>query len=208
MIHRGTDALIRQCSTDNLVERARAGDGDAFAVLMSRHHSIIRRTAYAFLKNPEDAEDVVQDVALNVFRKLHTFEGNAAFSTWLTRIAINLSLMRLRQFRRSRLSSLQDLTDGAEAFFAPLADRAPGPEQQYRTSEIKQRLYKAISKLPSRLREAAIDQIYGEMTMIEAAQSRGLSVAAAKSRAYRARKILTATVRSQGSSPRLARKYC
>jgi RNA polymerase sigma-70 factor (ECF subfamily) len=62
MIEEGSNAVIRECSTDNLVERARIGDGEAFAELMGRHRSVLRRTAYAFLKNSEDAEDVVQDV--------------------------------------------------------------------------------------------------------------------------------------------------
>jgi len=84
---------------DSLVQLARCNDSEAFNELMRRHQGAVRRTAYSILKNFEDAEDAAQETYLRVFKKLASFEGASKFSTWLTRIAINTSLMRLRQQR-------------------------------------------------------------------------------------------------------------
>lgn len=190
MLYQARNAILQQSSTDSLLELARGGDSDAFGELMKRHHGIVRRTAYSFLRNHEDADDVVQDVSISVLRKLHTFEGNAAFSTWLTRIAINASLARIRQTRRRPIYSLEELTSGDEAAFFPIADHKPSPEQQCACNEMKHRLSQAVSKLPDTLRNVANDHLYDELSMVEVAGKRGLTLAATKSRAHRARKRL------------------
>ena len=194
MSYRGNNAELYQCSIDTLVEMARSGDGDAFSELMGRHYGSIYRTAYSFLRRFEDAEDVVQDVSLTVFRKLHTFEGASAFSTWLTRIAINASLMRLRKIRRGRVFSIEDFGDSAADYFSPLADSKPSPEQVYAARELEDRLSQAVSRLPLPFKEAATDVIYEDLSMPQAAGKRGLSLPAVKSRCYRARKMLMLTL--------------
>lgn len=89
--------------TNHLLEKARSGDRGALGELIDQHYHLVQRTAYRILKNTADAEDVTQEVSLKVLFKLHTFEGQSAFSTWLTRIAINESLMFLRKSRRMAL---------------------------------------------------------------------------------------------------------
>ncbi|SEB43017.1 RNA polymerase sigma factor [Terriglobus roseus] len=177
-------------STEDLVELARSGDDEAFGELMNRHRSTVRRTATAILKNWEDAEDVVQEVSLSVLRKLHTFEGNAKFSTWLTRIAVNASLQRLRRARSRPSSSLEELTGGDDAAFVLIAASGLNPEQEYSSRQMRKNLGKAVSLLPIRLREVAQDYIYEELSLVEVADKRGLSLPAVKSRTYRARKKL------------------
>jgi RNA polymerase sigma-70 factor (ECF subfamily) len=185
---------IQQADTDLLIQLVRSGDCDAFSELMGRHDSIVRRTANSILKNTEDAEDATQETYLKVFMKIHTFEGASKFSTWLTRIAINTSLMRLRQRRCRQISSIEELTDGDASSFLPLADTRLDPEQQSCAADMRLRLYEAVRRLPSQLREVAEDQIYLELPMKDLAEKRSMSIAAAKSRAYRARKLLAGSL--------------
>jgi len=185
---------LRHTDVNFLIQLVRAGDTDAFSELITRYQIRVFRTAYSILKNSEDAEDAMQETYLRVFNKIHTFEGTSAFSTWLTRIVINTCLMRLRQKRTRPTMSFDELNDGDGSSFLPLAAVGPNPEQAFLSADLKQRLHKAVHRLPASLREVAQDQIYGELLMQQVADKRGLSVAAAKSRAYRARKMLVVSL--------------
>jgi RNA polymerase sigma-70 factor, ECF subfamily len=190
MFESHADRSTRQ-NKDQLVLRAQSGDREAFSELISRHRPLVQRTAYSILKNRDDAEDVTQDVSLNLLRKLHTFEGDSAFTTWLTRIAINSSLIYLRKARRSRLSYLDDFVDGEVPLTRELSDTAPCPEQQCLSNEARNRVFQGISRLPVKLKKVLSDQVYLELPIAEVARRQGLSVAATKSRTYRARKLLS-----------------
>lgn len=85
-----------------LVTRLQAGDVSALDTLMERHASRVYRLAYAITRNHADAEEVVQDVFLNVFRKIATFEGRAALGSWIYRVTANVALMRRRKRRLPR----------------------------------------------------------------------------------------------------------
>src|SRR6201996_2929763 len=89
-----------------LVERAKAGDTAAFEQLVRQYDRQIYRTALHITQNREDAEDITQDVFFKAFQKLDQFQGNSKFSTWLVRIAVNESLMRLRKRKTSKTVSM------------------------------------------------------------------------------------------------------
>ncbi|MDE1162327.1 MAG: sigma-70 family RNA polymerase sigma factor [Acidobacteriaceae bacterium] len=186
-------------SIDALINRARSGESDAYGELLKRHAALVCRTAYSFVHNNEDVEDIYQEVSLCVFRKLHTFQGASTFSTWLTRIAINASLQRLRQTRRKPVTSFEDLTDD-ESSFLPLADSAWDPEQLCLDGEQRAQLSRAISRLPPSLQNIACDYVYEQLPILQIAERRGLSLAATKSRAYRARQRLMAILGQQKST--------
>ncbi|MFT4112609.1 RNA polymerase sigma factor [Silvibacterium sp.] len=190
MYSRGSYAALQHMSVDTLVKSAQAGDGDAFGELMMRHSGLIRRTAYSVLRNAEDAEDIVQEVALKGLRNIHAFEGKAAFSTWLTRIAFNASLARLRYARCRPSSSLDALSESEASAFLALSDASPNPEEQCLAMDGRRRLELAIARLPIRLQDVVFDHLYEDMSMAEVARKRALSLAAAKSRSCRARKRL------------------
>src|SRR5487761_2568645 len=99
-----------------LVERVRAGDISAYDTLVRKYERQIFRIAQHITQNREDAEDVTQDAFLKAYEKLDQFQGNSKFSTWLVRIAVNESLMRLRKRKTSKTVSMdQDVQteDGA-----------------------------------------------------------------------------------------------
>lgn len=200
MAQRCSDTYTKD-NVDHLVRLAKCGDREALSELMRRYSRLVTQTARGILKNADDAEDVAQDVSLIVLNKLHTFEGQSAFSTWLTRIAINASLTWLRKAKRSRLSSLDEPAyEGGPQVREP-SDMAPCPEQQYLCNEARHRLHDGIAKLPWSLRSVLADQIYLELPMVDVAKRQSLTLAAAKSRTLRARRILVHKLnRRDGSS--------
>ena len=92
----------------DLVERAKAGDMEAFSELVRRYERRIYRMARQITQNDEDAEDVLQESFLKAFEHLDSFQGQSKFYTWVTRIAVNESLMKLRKRKSDRTVSLDE----------------------------------------------------------------------------------------------------
>ncbi len=122
-----------------LVERVRAGDLSAYDTLVRKYERQIFRIAQHITQNREDAEDVMQDAFLKAYEKLDQFQGNAKFYTWLVRIAVNESLMRLRKRRTSRTVSMDEDIETEEGKV-----RAVGNSAQDRPG--------SAARLPHRLR--------------------------------------------------------
>ncbi len=95
------EARHEPASELELAERARGGDASAFRAIMQRNNARLFRVARSVLKEDADAEDAVQETYLKAYTKLGEFRGESTLSTWLTRIVLNESLMRLRQVRRT-----------------------------------------------------------------------------------------------------------
>jgi len=171
-----------------LVERVRAGDVSAYDTLVRKYERQVFRIAQHITQNREDAEDVVQDAFLKAYEKLDQFQGNAKFYTWLVRIAVNESLMRLRKRRTGKMVSIdEDLETEEGSVPRDLADWAPDPEQNYSQAELAEILRKTIQGLPQGFRVVfALRDVEGLSTE-ETAETLGLSVPAVKSRLLRAR---------------------
>ncbi len=171
-----------------LVERARAGDASAFETLVRQYDRPIFRVAQHITQNREDAEDIVQDVFFKAYNKLNQFQGNSKFSTWLTRIAVNESLMRLRKRKTSRTVSMdQDVQTEEGSIPRDFADWTPDPEQQYNQSELGEILQKTIAGLSPGFRTVFTLRDIEHLSTEETATALGLSVPAVKSRLLRAR---------------------
>src|ERR1700724_2123066 len=132
-----------------LVTSARAGDVHAFETLVNKYDRQIFRIAQHITQNKEDAQDVVQDAFLKAYEKLDQFQGNSEFYTWLVRIAVNESLMRLRKRRTGKMVSIdEDIETDEGSVPRDLADWAPDPEQNYTQAELHTILEKTIKGLP------------------------------------------------------------
>jgi RNA polymerase sigma-70 factor (ECF subfamily) len=179
---------LKQMSDEWLVLAARDGDANAFAELRARHSSRILRTTYRITGNWEDAEDALQDAFLKAFLHLNKFEGKSSFSTWVTRIAINMSLMIMRKKRRNRELSIDVSDNDCESHdgWDPL-DLREDPERRYARHERAELLKGAIRRLRPALRAAVELQQAQDYSVQELADSLGISLAAAKSRLLRAR---------------------
>src|ERR1700761_4498035 len=171
-----------------LVERAKAGDTSAFEQLVRQYDRQIYRTALHITQNREDAEDITQDVFFKAFQKLEQFQGNSKFSTWLVRIAVNESLMRLRKRKTSKTVSMdQDVETDEGAIPRDFAEWRPNPEQNYSQAEMKAILDKTIAGLPPGLRTVFTLSDIENFSTEETAEPLGLSVPAVNSRLLRAR---------------------
>src|SRR5947209_16079159 len=136
-----------------LVHACKAGDAAAFEDLVKRYDTKLFRIAQHITHNREDAQDAVQEAFLKVFRKLTQFQENSQFSTWLTRITVNESLMKLRKQRSSREVPI-DEDSQSEGHLAPyeFADWAPNPEKLYEGSELRNILRTELQELRPSLR--------------------------------------------------------
>jgi RNA polymerase sigma-70 factor (ECF subfamily) len=178
----------KQMSDEWLVLAARDGSANAFAELRARHSSKILRMTYRITRNWEDAEDALQDSFLKAFLHLNKFEGRSSFSSWVTRIAINMSLMIMRKKRANRELSIDVSDNHCESYdrWEPL-DLREDPERRYARHERAELLRGAIRRLPPALRTAVELQQAQEYSVQELADSLGISLAATKSRLMRAR---------------------
>ncbi|MGD0442806.1 MAG: sigma-70 family RNA polymerase sigma factor [Edaphobacter sp.] len=178
---------LKPMSDEWLVLAAKNGNANAFAELRARHSRKILRTIYRITRNWEDAEDALQDSFLKAFTHLNKFEGRSSFSSWVTRIAINMSLMIMRKKRAIRELSI-DAGDGCESDdrWEP-RDLGEDPEHRYARHERAELLRGAIRQLPPALRAAVELQQAQEYSVQELADSLGISLAATKSRLLRAR---------------------
>jgi RNA polymerase sigma-70 factor (ECF subfamily) len=174
-----------------IVAAAQSGDGHAFEVLVERHQSRIRAVAWRFARVREDTEDIAQQTFQQAFIHLKQFEGNSSFSTWLTRIAINQSLLLVRKKRASREVPIHESSAENEPSF-PLdpPDPGPSPEDHYSQREWKQILSRAINELSPEIRTAVELRDLDELSMGETAGIMRVSVAAVKARLFHGRKKL------------------
>jgi RNA polymerase sigma-70 factor (ECF subfamily) len=171
-----------------LVNSARAGDVQAFETLVNKYDRQIFRIAQHITQNREDAQDIVQDAFLKAYEKLDQFQGNSKFYTWLVRIAVNESLMRLRKRRTGRMVSIDDDIETEEGSVPrDLADWSPNPEQNYSQAELAEILRKTIQGLPQGFRIVFVLRDVDGLSTEETAETLGLSVPAVKSRLLRAR---------------------
>lgn len=180
-----------------LVERLRGGDAGALEALMERYASRVYRLAQGITRNEADAEEVVQDAFLTVFRKIHTFEGRAALGSWIYRVATNAALIKRRGKRAEVEVSLDSqlptfLPDGHRAGDPAfvMADWSQTPEADLLSGETREILSKAIDALPDRFRTVLVLRDIEELSNEEVAEVVGESVAAVKSRLHRARMAL------------------
>lgn len=179
-----------------LVAAAKTGDGYAFEMLVNRYHSRIFAVALRYTKLYEDAEDATQQTFQKAFVNLQNFEGKSSFSTWLTRIAINESLMLLRKVRLLREVSIDDPANQDEnAPSLELADASPNPEAHYILREGVRLLSVAIGQLMPEMRCALTLQLC-EFTARETARYMGISIGAVKARLFHGRRKLHKMLRS------------
>lgn len=174
-----------------LVHATRSGDVAAFEELVKRHDHKLLRIAQNVMHNAEDAEEVVQETFLKAFQHLGQFRGDAKFSTWLIRIAMNQALVMLRRMRTAREVSLdKDFQSEEDNLPIDVADWAPNAEELYGAAELREILRDRLNQLHPRLRVVFVLRDIEGLSVQQTAEALKLSVAAVKSRSWRARSQL------------------
>jgi RNA polymerase sigma-70 factor, ECF subfamily len=179
-----------------LVSAAKSGNQRAFEVLVERHQQRMLGFARRYTGVREDAEDVVQQTFQKAFIHLNKFQGKSSFSTWLTRIAINESLMLLRHGRALREVSVDDYIEAeGKTACLEISDSSPDPEASYLRRERAQILSETLGNLRPGMRTAIELRELAELSTEETARRMGVSVAAVKARLFHARKKLQEKLR-------------
>jgi RNA polymerase sigma-70 factor (ECF subfamily) len=175
---------VTAVTDEELVRRSKEDDERAFGELVSRYESKVYSLALRMVRNPEDAEDVLQDTFLRAYRGIKSFQGASTFSTWIYRITANSALMRLRK-KQLPTVSIEDQDERETPI--NIADWTPGPVEQLMTQELQQEMDAAIESLPPEFQQVFILRDVEEKSNAEVAEILDLSVAAVKSRLHRAR---------------------
>jgi RNA polymerase sigma-70 factor (ECF subfamily) len=168
-----------------IVEQIRAGDVDAFRVLVGRHGRTVFNMAYRMTGNENDAEDVVQETFMKAYRQLNRFESRSSFSTWLHRIGINCALDALRT-RKGRREVADPHDSESLAAMNSLAARDPLPDSQAHDCEVRQCVTEALDCLTPNERAAFVLRHFQDMPIREIGGVLGLKESATKVTIFRA----------------------
>lgn len=178
-------AAVATALTDaEVVRRVLGGEPALFEVLMRRYNQRVYRAVRSVLRDEGECEDAMQQAWLGAYSHLDQFAGTAAFSTWLTRIALNEALGRAR--RRSRLAPAEELPEEDDS----MATAAQDPEGQAANRELGHILEAAIDELPDHYRSVFMLREVDGMSTADAALSLGVSEEVVKVRLHRARLAL------------------
>ena len=182
-------------SEQDLVERAKGGDDDAFRVLVERHSRGVFRSAYRVTGNSADADDVVQETFLRAYRALGSFDARATMATWLNRIAINcsLDLIDSRKRRESRHADPELLSS--------LAATSASPDRIAIGSEMQRAIAEAMDQLSGNERTAFVLRHFEGMPLEEIGQILGIRLNATKNTVFRAVRKLREQLQPFTGSP-------
>jgi RNA polymerase sigma-70 factor (ECF subfamily) len=172
----------------DLVHASQNGDLSAFEELVKRYDHKLLRIAQHVTHNQEDSQDVVQEAFLKAFEHLGDFREESQFSTWLIRIALNQSFMKLRKRRTGKEISLDNNFE-SDVDMPPMevVDWAPNPEQLYGASELRDILVNILEDLRPSLRAVFVLRDIEGFSIDQTAEALNVSQAAVKARLWRAR---------------------
>jgi RNA polymerase sigma-70 factor (ECF subfamily) len=175
-------------SDEQMVERALSGDADAFGVIVRRWERRIYALAFGMLGREEEARDATQETFLAAFRNLRGFRGEAKVSSWLHRIAVNQCITRQRRARVRSETALEDEAERDAASFTAATHESPARLAESR--ERNEAVRRAVSSLPTELRQVIVMKEFEELTFQEIAEALELPLSTVKSRLYTALKQL------------------
>ncbi len=165
----------------DLVSRARSGDKAAFGSLVKLHQKRLLRMVLGMVGDVDAAMDIVQESFVKAYQALGSFETGRPFYPWLSTIATNLAINRIRQAGRNT---------GLEVILDTRADKSPDPSQELQLKENDRRFLAALKEMPSAYREVFVLRTYDELDYEQIASRLGISAGTVDSRLYRARRFL------------------
>lgn len=175
-----------------LIEQIRSGDQQSFRKLYELHQDRVYNTAYGFVHHTEDAQDITQEVFVELYHSLSAFRGDSSLNTWIYRITVNKSLNHLRKKHNRSLFSGFRKSAGQEqgSWVVELPDQQLNPADRIENKELQQQLQRAIDNLPEKQRIAFILEKLEDLSYKEIAQVMETSLSAVESLLFRARQSL------------------
>ena len=173
------------------VQRALAGDADAFRANMQTHNRRLYRIARSILRNNADAEDAVQEAYVSAFTNLASYRGEGNLKSWLSRIVINESLGRIRQRHSSiDLATLEQQQGEAQIIQFPQSTPNDDPERTMAQRQIIQLVEQATDNLPEAFRLVFVTRVIEGMSIDETSELLGIKPETVKTRLHRARQLV------------------
>lgn len=174
-----------------LVRKAQKGDTGAFEELVARHRDKIYARAYSMMRNEEEAIDLSQEAWVKGWQRLQQFQGESSFTTWMTRIVINLCLDQLRKQKRQRADSIEEMAEegGVERQMPPVM---VNPTERLERGELRQRIDRAMEQLSYEHRTVLVLHEFEELEYKEIAKAMDCSIGTVMSRLFYARRKLAA----------------
>lgn len=174
-----------------LAKLAKAGDRAAFEDLVGLYSEKIYHLGYRMLGNRQEAEDLVQETFLRVYKNMDRYDENMKFSTWIYRIGTNLAIDRLRKRKKSYSLDAEMGPDGEGAdLHGLLSSSELSPEGRLLLSETQERIRKAIDSLPAKYKSVVILKYLHDMSLQEIGDVLGMPVTTVKTRVHRGREYL------------------
>jgi len=182
---------ISPLTDEVLIEKTKGGDNSAFEELVKKYEKKIYNLALRLTGNPDEAGDVFQETFLKAYHSLNRFKGEANFSTWLYRIALNIFLMKKRKEKGKVFESIDmPLFTAKGEMTKEIPDWSTNPEAEIENKELKNILTKALASLPEEYRAVLILRDIQRLSNKEVSEILKLSIPAVKSRLHRARLFL------------------
>jgi len=171
-----------------ILEGLQTGDEHAFRMLVDEYQLMVVNTCKGFVHDLSDAEDLAQEVFIEVFRSASKFRGDSKISTWIYRIAVNKSLNFVRDNKRKKFfQSIENNLFGSKKLDIPAPHVTDQPDLEIENNQRKQNLYRAIDGLPETQRTAFSLSKFDDLSYREIAEVMGLSVASVESLIHRAK---------------------
>lgn len=173
----------------NLIEKSKKGDADAFSELILAYEKKIISFTYRMLGNTEDAEDAAQEVFVKAYRAISGFDGKSSFKTWLYKIASNVAMDELRKRKRRNSDKTISLYSESEdgEYELPLSSEKDEPFEEARKNELQKVLQNAIGELKDEYRLVVVMRDVQNISYEDIAKTTGLSLGTVKSRISRGR---------------------
>ena len=179
-----------------LVERVRAGDKQAFGLLVEKYRRKLLRLLYRMVRDPDEIEDIAQETFIKAYKALPQFRGDAAFYTWLYRIGVNTAKNHLAaKGRGMRTLSDQALNDEDEPDERLMAQDISTPESELLSKQVAYAVNEAVDALPEELRRAITLREIEGMSYEEIADAMSCPIGTVRSRIFRAREAIAAKLR-------------
>lgn len=179
-----------QVSDPTFIEQLKAGSEEAYSVLIDQFKNQVLNTCYRFVQHADDAEELAQDVFVEVYRSIDRFRAESQLSTWIYRIAVNKSLDHVRKMKRKkRFAIVKRLFVEDEPAWEPSSDM-PAPDEEIEQNERRRILQKAVNELPESQRIAMTLSQYQGLSHKEVAVTMGTTVSAVESLLHRGKQNL------------------
>ena len=178
---------------EQLVKNLQAGESGSFEKLASIYQKKIYALSFNLTRNVMDSEDVTQEVLLTLFKKIHTFQGRSAFSSWVYRITLNATYMKLRSRKKEKSISIEELLpslNGAGFQQEKIQDWSENTESIIFDNEVRETIKKAVNLLPEKEKVVFLLRDVEGLSTENVSEILELTVPAVKSRLHRARLFL------------------